>query len=731
MQNLDPLLLSLLVLLIGLLAVLSNLLCNKLSEKHSSSTSVYLTFILAVVCAALLSFAGWLVSSPSVNKGIYYWVLGIGFAFSLLTVIVLLKTRPKPASSITPTTETPFNRHNVQNRYKLLEDITREVEGRLESSLHDAVLINLLKEKHQELVECRWAVEVKIGNQPTTQLAPRTKIIEVFDQKAISGKLLILGAPGAGKTTTLLEIAKDLCDRALNNPDEPIPVLFSLAAWKDDKQAMPAARNLSFVDWLVAELNERRGVRVDLGRHWLENHQILPLLDGLDELEPMRQERCVQAINQFLEQAYCPKHLVVCSRRDEYELCNTQLQLNGAVCLQPLTYAQIHEYLVEVGRPELWQSIKNDPEQLKSVKTPLFLSLMTLAYEEISIEEWQKHNSPQARRRYLFDAYIERMLKREIKYRWYAKGKEPSPEQTKHWLVWLTLRLKEESRDEFLIEKMQPTWLQTRVQKQIYHIGIGLIGGLIIGAIGGMFVELTYYDHRDGLTLGLILGPVSGLILGFRQKIKPIETVKWSGMKVRSGLIFGLRVGLIFGVISWPIFILIHNPNIGLVAVLFQSLIQAPGMGVFGGLIGALIGGLSGPDIEKRTVPNQGFWQSAVNTVIFALVGWLIFGLIFVLIQWLIAGVNVNAYTLISSGLLGLLIGGIAPGTACMQHLILRLILWRNGYIPWNYARFLNYATERLFLQRVGGRYRFIHDLLREHFAQLPDQKLDMARFSS
>ncbi|MCY7272686.1 MAG: hypothetical protein LH702_02795 [Phormidesmis sp. CAN_BIN44] len=39
--------------------------------------------------------------------------------------------------------------------------------------------------------------------------------------------------------------------------------------------------------------------------------------------------------------------------------------------------------------------------------------------------------------------------------------------------------------------------------------------------------------------------------------------------------------------------------------------------------------------------------------------------------------------------------------------------------IPWNYARFLNYATDRMFLQRVGGRYRFIHKLLQDHFAKM------------
>ncbi|MEA5508769.1 hypothetical protein VB715_03245 [Crocosphaera sp. UHCC 0190] len=38
-----------------------------------------------------------------------------------------------------------------------------------------------------------------------------------------------------------------------------------------------------------------------------------------------------------------------------------------------------------------------------------------------------------------------------------------------------------------------------------------------------------------------------------------------------------------------------------------------------------------------------------------------------------------------------------------------------NNYTPWNYARFLDYCTEQLLLQRVGGGYRFIHRLLQEH----------------
>ena len=81
--------------------------------------------------------------------------------------------------------------------------------------------------------------------------------------------------------------------------------------------------------------------------------------------------------------------------------------------------------------------------------------------------------------------------------------------------------------------------------------------------------------------------------------------------------------------------------------------------------------------------------------------------------------------TLPNSLLWGLLLSlfyGIfqAGGIACIQHFSLRITLWQSWKIPWNFARFLNYCVERRLLLRVGGRYRFLHRELLDHFAQLP-----------
>ena len=39
--------------------------------------------------------------------------------------------------------------------------------------------------------------------------------------------------------------------------------------------------------------------------------------------------------------------------------------------------------------------------------------------------------------------------------------------------------------------------------------------------------------------------------------------------------------------------------------------------------------------------------------------------------------------------------------------------------MPWNVVPFLDYATERIFLRKVGGGYIFVHRLLLEYFASL------------
>jgi hypothetical protein len=67
----------------------------------------------------------------------------------------------------------------------------------------------------------------------------------------------------------------------------------------------------------------------------------------------------------------------------------------------------------------------------------------------------------------------------------------------------------------------------------------------------------------------------------------------------------------------------------------------------------------------------------------------------------------------------GLLFGLFFGGFACLSHLALRLVLWRIGALPLATVHFLDYATERVFVRKVGGGYTFVHRLLQDYFAAL------------
>ena len=142
--------------------------------------------------------------------------------------------------------QAPAKRDSTQQT--LLNWVQTEVEGRLEDSLHNRVLITLDKKEAPSQVIRPWSIDVKIGSQPPRRLLSYPKITTIYDRKNINGRFLILGAPGSGKTTTLLQLAQVLINRAQEDINQPIPVLLNLSSWQDDKQ--------SIKDWIIGDLKK-------------------------------------------------------------------------------------------------------------------------------------------------------------------------------------------------------------------------------------------------------------------------------------------------------------------------------------------------------------------------------------------------------------------------------------------------------------------------------------------
>ena len=102
-------------------------------------------------------------------------------------------------------------------------------------------------------------------------------------------ELLILGEPGAGKSTLLLDLALRLSRNAMLDDAHPLPVVLPLSSWAVERPALQ--------EWISEQLTLIYNVPAYLAQQWVQEEHILPLLDGLDEMEEAAHPACIRAIN--------------------------------------------------------------------------------------------------------------------------------------------------------------------------------------------------------------------------------------------------------------------------------------------------------------------------------------------------------------------------------------------------------------------------------------------------
>lgn len=717
---------------------------------------------------------------------------------------------PVPPAMPVPIAPAPVAMPTDRNRARMLEKVhSFWISGVLEQSLHGAVLLELGLVEQPDAVARPWDVVVQQPERPPRPLPPDRPILTVFEE--LGGALLILGAPGAGKTTMLLELARDLLARARADAAAPIPVVLNLSTWD--------GRHPELAAWLLDELQLRYQVPERIGRAWLAEARLIPLLDGLDEVGPERREACVAAINRFHQQ-HGLHGLVVASRVGDYELLANRLQLQGAVLIQPLSQGQIDRYLDAAGPAlvGLRQSLHADAGLRELADAPLMLSIMSLACQGEGAPFDEAPHSLEERRRQIFTRYVERMFTRRAASTAYA------PAQVRRWLGWLALQMRRHGQSVFAIEGLQPSWLPGPRERLGFTVLAGatmgllafvllmvgfaamrsvsvllgvwswraepgqvaalwtalvglvlLFGGIGLGVVargraaaraalglcgGGMALVLLVqpvWIGGDGATwlwallalLSTLLGATVSFVGGLtrwrrghdsgERTIRVVETLRWSPRRALRAGVEGLLAGQMFGLVWLLIIRPLATPELTALARLIPPLVGGMALGALACLVGGLVGG----EVERRTAPNQGIGQSARHTLrailagpLLALIlgpilvgGALLFALVADADQFFAAlgggvgapvsvGLSNAMFLLLAAPLLGALVGLASGVVACLQHLILRVLLWQDGAAPWDYARFLDYAAERLFLRKVGGSYIFVHRLLLEHLAE-------------
>ncbi len=415
-----------------------------------------------------------------------------------------------PASQTSPAITT----RERKNQLILLDKVYNFwVRGVLQHSIQEASLIDLTRQQFNDAIDHPWRGHVG-ASILENKLAANKSLIDTM--RDADNALLILGDPGSGKTTTLLQLAGQLTELAKKDPKQPIPVILNLASWTDKRKQIP--------DWVVEDITSKYQIPRRMGREWLNNQEIVLLLDGFDEVPQPHRAACASAINQFRE-SHGLINIVVCSRTQAYAATGVSLILSGAILLQPLTPVQVDDYLRSAGpqMDKLRKIIQQEEAWQQMAKTPLMLSVMRLAYsdedgnrllEDLKADE----DDTQSRQRHLFDSYVSRMFQhRDI-------DSPYSPMKTKSWLGCLAHQMTVHNQTLLLVEQLQPSWLPSRYWRWLYLLSIWLATGFLGGFVMWLFLQLmarmvpetaqwaTSLTSVSALAINSMLGILIGVI---------------------------------------------------------------------------------------------------------------------------------------------------------------------------------------------------------------------------
>lgn len=225
-----------------------------------------------------------------------------------------------------------------------------------------------------------------------------------------------------------------------------------------------------------------------------------------------------------------------------------------------------------------------------------------------------------------------------------------------------------------------------------------------------------------------------------------VEKLRWSWPRALRSALRSIGIGVLGGVLSaascTPIGLFLGNDvaakldggaRFFLLGLILGGGLEL-GVGVLLGLFSLLFGGFTSDELPMKSVPNQGIRQSLRNGLRIGAGGGLLAFLLTYPVLFALSRYPSNSTFLyaVYAGLAVALLSGFGfGGYATISHFALRIVLWRNGSIPWNYARFLDHCAERIFLRKVGGGYIFIHRMLMEYFASLdtawlePNQRIE------
>jgi NACHT domain len=585
-----------------------------------------------------------------------------------------------------------------------------------------------------------WATDM-------AQLASAEGISEILS-RIPTGRLVVLGEAGAGKTMLLIRLVLDLLAR--RRPGDPVPLLFSLASWR------PVDEDLR--GWLAGQMivdHPALGAPAPAGTVGgsqagvpLEHRLILPVLDGLDELPEARWGLAIAWISEAL---YPGEAVVVSGRTAAYKaaacpLQGTPARVRGAAVLElrPVDAATAGKYLLNATADrDQWEpvlrALGTSAPVGRVLTTPLMLALAREIYNPVpghhtgGVREPAELlspaiGSPEMGEEHLLDAFIPAAYRtpsgRPAYYRgsWTAARAEP-------WLMFLARHL------EYTMASTSLAWWQL---EQAIPKAVNKVAGTAAAVLGLalMFAATAGSSASVAARLGaaLAVGLTAGLaILGIgRHPQNPMTGVGWSLGRIarlvrrpqagqrrrRPGQFIALAwltfpvgmilTALVFGLAAEPLWLAVGLAALGIHGVYGElSLVATPR---------ALL------SRERRNYLLLGTIASLYGTVAGLVLGTAcgraargLFGIT--------DGPSLGARGGIAFAIAFILGVGIT-GTAWSRGRVSSLLLAMRGRLPWRLMTFLDDAHRHGVLRQAGAVYQFRHYELQRRLAtrNLKDQ---------
>ncbi|MEU8814729.1 YqgE/AlgH family protein [Actinoplanes sp. NPDC048796] len=624
--------------------------------------------------------------------------------FVVVSVLLALITARGKSADTAEQGDPELVERSFSNRDRSLTDLRKRVRG----IWVNQVLANSLEKRVPLRLGFATAPGALNGEVEVREKESRVLSVSslefVFDRDEAERRLLIVGRPGAGKTTQLLHLLEALLDAADADESAPVPVLLPLS---EANWARIGTSVHSVLDWLGSEILKRYRV---LDEQWLtaNNSPLVLLLDGLDEIpDSGARDTCVQMLSRLNRYTF---GMVVASRKAEYFQLRSRLHFDLAVEILPLTSGQIGRCLADAG-PEaegLRAACLKDRTLLKLFQDPLALVVAILAYRGRTPGPELLKGSASQRLDQLWEQYVTQMLDRRrfAKLERFGDRRFP-PARTELWLRLMARVMSAHGRVEFDKRDLGPEWLPNSQVMGMVTV-MATAWSLLVVAGGVMLLR-----HLDAGIAGTTVTAVSILLclvagwsgIGRRRTVRfPIwYTLLPTIYLFIAGLFVGFGVGVFYG-----------QPGLA------AGLIPLNLFGPVGILIALVLGRYSDPARDADAFrPNTGLddvLKDAGAIIVLAVIPWVS----------LVVAHGPLASSHVAQQVLAISIGpGVIALWASASSILVSMagrrvaVMWGylSGQFPRPLGAFLAHVDERILMSPSSSGYQFLHVTLLDHLA--------------